>query len=91
MAGMGVRTLQRKLSVKGLVYSDLVDRVRFQNARKHLAENELKIAEISHALGYSDPANFTHAFSRWSGISPSLYRTQMHQEHLAIPGQVRRH
>ena len=81
MAGMAVRTLQRKLSVKGLAYSDLVDRVRFQNARMFLSENDLKMAEISLALGYSDPANFSHAFNRWSGISPSQYRTKMHQEH----------
>ena len=91
MAGMGVRMLQRKLSAKGLVYSDLVDRVRFQNATKLLRENDVKLAEISQALGYSDPTNFSHAFNRWSGISPSQYRAKMLQGYLAIPGQVRRH
>ena len=76
MARMGVRTLQRKLRAEGLIYSDLVNRVRFQEAGKLLVEPNMKIAEISHSLGYSDPANFTHAFQRWSGITPSTYRAE---------------
>jgi AraC-like DNA-binding protein len=33
-----------------------------------------KIAEIAAMLGYADSTVFSHAFKRWTGISPSQYR-----------------
>lgn len=32
------------------------------------------IVEISNELGYTDSANFTRAFRRWSGLSPQAFR-----------------
>lgn len=32
------------------------------------------IAEMRFLLGFSDSSNFTSAFKRWEGVSPSGYR-----------------
>jgi AraC-like DNA-binding protein len=32
------------------------------------------VTEIADELGYSDVANFTRAFRRWTGDTPAAYR-----------------
>lgn len=55
-------------------YSKLVEQVRFQTAVDLLREPDIKLIEIAAELGYTDAANFTHAFKRWTGISPREFR-----------------
>ena len=41
----------------------------------HLLERtETSLGQIAFKLGYADPANFTRAFQRWTGKTPSAYR-----------------
>lgn len=68
------RTLQRKLSAEGHSFRDLRDTARFESAARLLVTTNLSIGEISHRVGYEGSANFTVAFRRWSGLSPSAYR-----------------
>ncbi len=72
--GMNVRTLQRRLAEAGTTHNQLIDEVRFEAATRLLADHDLTLAEIASALGYSDPAHFTRAFSRWTGRTPGAYR-----------------
>ena len=72
--GIPVRTLQRRLHDVGLTYSELVDEVRYESACRMLKAQRVSVAEITIALGFSDPSNFSRAFQRWSGMSPSEYR-----------------
>lgn len=72
--GLSRRTLQRRLAESGLSYSRLVERERFEHALALLADPRRTITEVAFALGYSDVANFTHAFHRWTGLSPRQYR-----------------
>lgn len=74
MAGLGVQTLQRRLRREGLTYRNLVDAARLGKARALLIESDLNITEIAFGLGYSDHANFTRAFTRWTSCSPSEFR-----------------
>jgi AraC-like DNA-binding protein len=76
MAGISVRSLQRKLSGAGLSYSDLLGAARFENAARLLRDSDAKIIEIAFSSGYTDPAHFTRAFRRLSGITPREYRAQ---------------
>jgi len=76
--GTSVRTLQRTLSKQGLSYSRLIDKVRYQKATALMADSEVPLIEVAYALGYSEPANFTHAFKRWTGVSPRQFRQTMH-------------
>jgi AraC-like DNA-binding protein len=33
------------------------------------------VQEIARLIGFDEPGNFTHAFKRWAGLTPSAYRT----------------
>lgn len=72
--GTSVRSLQRGLGRQGTVDRDLVDRVRYEAARELPGDPEVAVSEIAERLGYSDMANFSHAFLRWSGMPPSRFR-----------------
>jgi len=74
IAGMSVRTLQRRLAHEGTSYSRLVDEVRFGMAVRRLGAPGMKLIEIAFELGYSDPAHFTRAFRRWAGVAPREFR-----------------
>lgn len=74
MVGMSIRTLQRQLNKAGLTYSRLIEQVRFDRSVRLLSDPSIKLADVAVELGYTDPANFTRAFRRWSGVSPSDFR-----------------
>ncbi|MET4176928.1 MULTISPECIES: helix-turn-helix domain-containing protein [unclassified Bradyrhizobium] len=74
MAGISIRSFQRKLSSAGVTYSDLLDGVRFENAAKLLRDTNAKIIDVAFSSGYTDPAHFTRAFRRFSGITPREFR-----------------
>lgn len=76
MAGISVRSFQRKLSNAGLTYSGLVDAARFESAAKHLRDTDAKIIEVAFSSGYADPAHFTRAFRRISGVTPREFRAK---------------
>jgi AraC-like DNA-binding protein len=74
MARISVSTLQRHLKAEGVTYSGLVDQARFEEARMILLLENRSVEDIAHHLGYTDGSNFTHAFHRWNGQSPTHYR-----------------
>jgi AraC family transcriptional regulator len=47
---------------------------RIEKAKQHLLENELPLAEIALAVGFTDQAHFTHTFSRLQGVSPRSWQ-----------------
>lgn len=72
--GMSTRTLRRKLKNEGSTFRDLLDEIRYGLAKEYLGATHLPMDEISSLLGYTESANFSHAFKRWSGLSPSAWR-----------------
>ncbi|TWU13336.1 Urease operon transcriptional activator [Symmachiella macrocystis] len=73
--GESVRTLQRRLSEIDATFSGILEEARMQSAQNMIAQSDYKLKEIAHRLGYSDQAHFTRAFRRWTGVSPSTFRT----------------
>jgi AraC-like DNA-binding protein len=71
---MSTRTLRRRLKEEGSSYRGVLDEVRYGLAREYLAQTNLPMEEICTLLGYSESANFSHAFRRWSGQTPSEWR-----------------
>ncbi len=75
--GTTARTLRRQLALQGTSFRALVDELRAQVAVKYLRETVMTNEDIAAALGFSDAANFRHAFRRWTGSSPSAFKSRM--------------
>ncbi|MGH8455401.1 MAG: AraC family transcriptional regulator ligand-binding domain-containing protein [Stenotrophobium sp.] len=71
---ISTRTLDRHLRREGNGFRELMREVLHERACKQLATTKVAITRIAIDLGYSDAANFTRAFRRESGLSPSQYR-----------------
>jgi AraC-like DNA-binding protein len=71
---MSARTLQRRLGDAGAQFSEVLDGVRADEARRALAGSDAPIAEIAWRLGFADLATFSRAFKRWTGQPPGTYR-----------------
>jgi AraC-like DNA-binding protein len=72
--GMSHRTLARALAAEGLTFSGVLDQYRVELARAYLAHGDLAISQIAWLLGYREISAFTHAFKRWTGITPREFR-----------------
>ena len=68
-----VRTLRRNLNKENSSFQSLLDEIRLELAQEYLA-SQMSIERIAELLGYSEAANFSHAFKRWTGVAPSQYR-----------------
>ncbi|OUM02681.1 hypothetical protein A8M77_10040 [Variovorax sp. JS1663] len=79
------RTLRRRLEVEGTTYRDILAGVRRALAIEYLRKTRMTTEEIASRLGYSDAANFRHAFARWTGRSPHDYRSHRGAGALAAP------
>ncbi len=74
--GMAPRTLRRHLQLEGTRYSALVDAAQRREALRLLDNSRLTAHEVADLLGYVNAANFTRAFRRWTGQTPSQYRSR---------------
>ena len=72
--GVTARTLRRRLCEEGSRYTALIDAVRLRDAVILLDNPAVEIHQIAEQLAYQDPANFTRAFRKWTGKTPSQYR-----------------
>jgi len=84
---MSPRTLQRRLQGEGITFARVVARARFDVALRLLDDPDCKLIDVALDLGYSDPAHFTRAFVRWTGVAPREFRRQRSagQAHPAAP------
>jgi len=71
---MSVRVLQRKLKAEGTSFSELYDECRQKMALKLIVNPRHTLAYVSEVLGFNNPANFTRAFKRWTGLAPQVFR-----------------
>ena len=70
------RTLSRRLEAFGTGFQELLDETRFETARHMLEDTSLEVGQIAASLGYSRGSVFTRAFRRWSGATPTVWRTR---------------
>lgn len=74
---MSPRTLKRRLAEQGTTFSALADEARRQEALVLLLDPRWTIEAIATRLGYSDTANFSRAFRRWTGKTPGEARAKI--------------
>lgn len=68
-------TLQRRLREEGTSYQQLLDTTRRDLALEYLRDGRHSLADIAFLLGFTDQSNFTRAFRRWTGKTPSQLMT----------------
>ena len=68
------RTLQRQLARLGTSFDEILGRVLSGQATALMADPRQPITAVALDLGYSDPAHFTRAFTRWTGQAPRDWR-----------------
>ncbi|WP_367103235.1 helix-turn-helix domain-containing protein [uncultured Psychrobacter sp.] len=80
LANLSVSQLDRTFKeVLNMSPSQFVQKLRFEQAIKLLAQHELSITQISLNCGYSDHSAFSRQFKQFTGMAP----TQFRQHHLA--------
>ena len=72
---MSRRSLQRRLAEADASYQTLVDDTRRDMALRYIQDPAKSATDITFLLGYSQQSAFTRAFRRWTGRSPSEYRS----------------
>jgi AraC-like DNA-binding protein len=71
---MSATTLHQRLSERGTSFHALLNDIRRELATGYLHRSATPVTEIAFVLGFTDVSNFTRAFKRWTGVSPTRYR-----------------
>ncbi len=71
---LSVRTLQRRLGAEGTSFSAVLDETR-RDAALELLAGDPSLKQISKAVGLSSTRALVRAMKRWTGLTPSEWRT----------------
>ena len=74
--GVSERTLARRLAAERLTFSAVLERLKFDLAERYLADKDLSISQVAWLLGYQEVSSLTHAFKRWTGLTPRKVRVR---------------
>jgi AraC-like DNA-binding protein len=74
--GVSERTLARRLAAERLTFSAVLERLKFDLAERYLADKDLSISQVAWLLGYQEVSSLTHAFKRWTGLTPRKARVR---------------
>jgi AraC-like DNA-binding protein len=74
LLGVSPSTMKRRLDDEDTTFREVRQSLLRERAIVRLLDQSLTISQIAVDLGYSDLANFSHAFKRWTGKSPSEFR-----------------
>jgi AraC-like DNA-binding protein len=83
------RTVRRRLQREGTSFRDLSAQLRKEMALRCLRDTELTVEDIACALGFSDAANFRHAFRGWTGVCPQEMRHRLRAGERTPPEEAR--
>ena len=87
--GMSRRTLARRLSLEALSFSEIAEEMKIDLAKHYLKGGDLPISQIAWLLGYSEVSAFTHAFKRWTGMTPRQSRAKGHRVATGSAAKIR--
>ncbi|PRC91143.1 AraC family transcriptional regulator [Solimicrobium silvestre] len=79
---MSPATMQRKLSLRDAKFQQLLDDTRKELACSYVQQPSRSMTEITFLLGFTDSSNFTRAFKRWTGTSPTHFKSSMSVEEI---------
>jgi AraC-like DNA-binding protein len=70
------QTLFRQLKAEGTTFEKVLDELRHRLALQYLRGKKVSVNETAYLVGFSEPAAFSRAFKRWTGISPREMRRE---------------
>jgi AraC-like DNA-binding protein len=79
--GISSRTLARRLTAEGLSFGEILDQLRSDLAAHYIGEANLSISQIAWLVGYQGVSVFSHAYKRWTGMSPRRMRDKLLARH----------
>lgn len=71
---MSRQTLFRRLKAEGVTFAEVLDDLRHRLALHYLSGRKVSVNETAYLVGFSEPAAFSRAFKRWTGMSPKAAR-----------------
>lgn len=60
----------------GMSFVEYVNRVRVENAKQHISAPHARVSDAAFAAGFQSVSQFERMFRRFTGVAPSLYRSQ---------------
>ena len=64
---------RRMKDMTGLSPAEFIRNLRMQQAAKLLEKGDVSVAQVTYAIGMSNPNHFTAAFRKYFGVSPTEY------------------
>ena len=74
--GLGLRTLQRRLTDADITFQQLLEDTRRELAHHYLKHSTVELNEAAFLLGFEDANSFFRAFQVWEGTSPGEWRAR---------------
>ena len=69
------RQLRRAFSeIRGMSFRSFLTRARMARAAELLVSTDIPVKEVARRVGYQEPSQFTKAFKRVYGVTPSEFR-----------------
>ena len=78
--GYSVRAFHNKLTEAGTSYQEILDETRLELAEQYLRQETYSVGDVAFLLGFSDFSNFSRAFKKWTGQTPTIFRLQFINE-----------
>lgn len=73
---VSTRTVTRQLNREHTTFQQIKDKVRLKLANMLLESTDLPVAGVATRVGFWVPSDFTRAYVRWTGQTPSDYRAR---------------
>ena len=73
---VSLRSLHRRLVDEGQSYTAIASEASASVAKRLLADEHRTIQEAAFAMGFCDATSFHRAFKRWTGMTPSQFRSR---------------
>jgi AraC-like DNA-binding protein len=77
--GVSRQTLWRRLRAEDVAFETVLDALRHRLAVDYLTARKVSVNETAYLVGFSEPAAFSRAFKRWTGVSPRAFAAAARQ------------
>lgn len=71
-----VQLHRRMKEMTGIAVGEFIRNLRMQQAAKLLEQGDVSVSQVTYAVGMINPNNFTAAFKKYFGVTPSEYMSK---------------